>query len=93
MFDLIDDDLFADTVSEIFSVLLPSYVEDLCKELLPRLRATFDGAYETRFVVISNETGEPITRNAVLEKRDTAEEFCRILGADKHSVGLLLIER
>ncbi len=91
MFDIIDDDIFADTVSEIFSVLDRQYVEDCCKELLPRLRATFDGAFETSFVIVDNDTGKPINREAVLKNRDAADEFCRIVGDDRHSVGILYI--
>lgn len=93
MFEVIDPDLFADTVHEIFSVLDRRYVEDLCKELYPRLQATFETAYETRFVILDNETCKPVNVNAVLKTYDAAEDVLKILGDDKNMIGYLLIER
>jgi len=93
MFDLIDEDVFADDVSDFFSVLDVSYVTDICKELLPRLQATFDQAYETRFVIVEIETGKPMNANALLKTRDAAEDFLKIVGDDKYAIGLLLTER
>jgi hypothetical protein len=93
MFDLIDEDLFADTVAEHFNVLDERYVADICKELLPEIRATFDGAYETRFVIVENETGKPMNANAILTTREAAEEFLKIVGDDKYGIGLLLLDQ
>ena len=91
MFDVIDEDLFADAVAEIFCVLDKRYIGDLYKELLPRLQATFDGAFETRFVLIETETGKPMNVNAVLTKREAAEEFLEIVGSEKYEIGILLL--
>lgn len=93
MFEIIDPDLFAETVHEIFSVLDQRYVEDQSKELYSRLQSTFDMAYETRFIILDKETCLPLNINAVLNKFDTAEEFLRIVGEDKYTIGFLLIER
>ena len=93
MFDLIDEDLFADTVADHFGILDEKYVADICAALLPEIRATFDGAYETRFVIVDFETGKPMNVNAVLKTRDAAEEFLKIVGDDKYAIGLLLTER
>ena len=93
MFEAIDPDLFADAVHEIFSVLDRRYVGDLCKELHPRLQATFELAYETRFVILDNETCKPVNVNAVLKTYDAAEDVLKILGDDKNMIGHLLIER
>ena len=93
MFDVIDEDLFADAVWEHFSVLDQRYVADQCKELLPRLRATFDGAFETCFVILDSETGKPMNVNAVLKSREAAEEFLNILGCEKYEIGMLVRER
>ncbi len=93
MFEVIDPDLFADTVHEIFGILDRRYVEDLCKELHPRLQATFESAYETRFVILDNETGKPVNTNAVVKDFDAAQDVLKILGDDKNMIGYLLIER
>jgi hypothetical protein len=92
MFDLIDQDLFTEIVQDHFNVLDDRYVADLCCELLPDLQGTFDAAYETKFVILESEFGKPINANAVLSKRDAAEEFLNIVGPDKHTIGILLIE-
>jgi hypothetical protein len=92
MFDLIDQDLFTEIVQDHFSVLDDRYVADLCGDLLPDLQRTFDAAYETRFVILDSESGRPINANAVLSKREAAEEFLNIVGRDKHTIGILLIE-
>jgi hypothetical protein len=93
MFDIIDSDLFTDRVHEIFGVLDRRYVEDLSKELLGSLRATFDGAFETRFIILERETGKPLNVNAVLNTHDAAEQFLRIVGEDKYMIGFLLLEQ
>ena len=93
MFDLIDEDLFTDTVSELFGVLDEHYVADICKELLPQIRATFDGAYETKFVIVEQTTGKLLNANAVLDTREAAEMFLQIVGPEKYDVGILLLDR
>ena len=90
MFDIIDPDLFADVVLDHFSVLDRNYVADQCKELLPCLNATFDQTFETSFVILDSETGKPINVNAILTKREAAEEFLKIVGSDKYEIGILL---
>ena len=65
----------------------------LCKELYPRLQATFEMAYETRFVILDSETCKPVNVNAVLKTYDAAEDVLKILGDDKNMIGHLLIER
>ncbi len=93
MFYLCENDLFTEAVQEILGVLAPNYVADLCKELLPRLNATFDQLFETKFILIDNETGKPVSREMVTDKRETADEMCRMLGSNRHSVAILLIEQ
>ena len=90
MFDIIDEDLFADAVSECFSVLHRGYVEDQSKELLPRLRATFEAMYDTSFIILDAKTGMPINVHAVLESLDAAETLTKILGENDHEIGFLL---
>jgi hypothetical protein len=90
MFDIIDEDLFADAVWEIFSVLDQRYVADLCKELLPRLQATFDAAYDTSLIILDTKTGKPVNVHAVLESWNTAETLMTILGEDGLEIGFLL---
>jgi arginine repressor len=90
MFDIIDEDLFADAVWEIFSVLDQRYVADLCKELLPRLQATFDAAYDTSFIILDTKTGKPVNVHAVLDSWNTAETLMTILGEDGREIGFLL---
>jgi hypothetical protein len=92
MFDLFDPDLFTEIVQDHFSVLDARYVADLCRELLPDLQETFDAAYEMKFLILDADTGKPINANAVLSKREAAEEFLNIVGPDKHTIGILLIE-
>ncbi len=93
MYDMFDNEFFIEAVQETFSVLAPSYVEDLCKELLPRLNATFDQLFETKFLIIDNATGKPVSKEAVTDQRATADELCRMVGSDRHSVAILLIEQ
>lgn len=93
MFDIIDQEIFADAVHEHFSVLDQRYVEDQCKDLFPRLQATFDSAFQTRFVIIDNKTGKPVNIHAVVDTYEAAESFLQIIGEEGHSIGYLLIER
>ena len=90
MFDIIDEDLFADAVSECFSVLHRGYVEDQCKELLPRLRATFDAMYDTSFIILDAKTGLPVNVHAVVDSLDAAETLAKVLGDNDHEIGFLL---
>ncbi len=64
MFDLFENDLFVESVQDIFNVLDHNYVEDLCKELLPRLNGTFDQLFETKFLIVENATGKPVSKEA-----------------------------
>jgi hypothetical protein len=93
MFDIIDPDIFADVVHEHFSVLDRRYVEDQCKELYPHLQATFDSAFETRFIIINSKTGLPLNVNAVLTSYEAAETFRKIVGELDYEIGYLLINR
>ena len=90
MFDIIDEDLFADAVSECFSVLHRGYVEDQCKELLPRLRATFEAMYDTSFIILDAKTGKPVNVHAVVDSLDAAETLAKVLGDNDHEIGFLL---
>jgi hypothetical protein len=90
MFDIIDEDLFADAVSECFSVLHRGYVEDQSKELLPRLRATFDAMYDTSFIILDAKSGMPVNIHAVVDSLDAAETLAKVLGEDDHEIGFLL---
>ena len=90
MFDIIDEDLFGDAVSECFSVLHRGYVEDQCKELLPRLRATFDAMYDTSFIILDAKTGKPVNVHAVVDSLDAAETLAKVLGDNDHEIGFLL---
>jgi hypothetical protein len=93
MFDILEEELFAEAVWEIFGFLDQRYVADMCKELIPRLNATFDQVFETTFVILDRETGRPMNVNAVLTRRDSVEQFLRILGDDKYEIGILLRDR
>ena len=93
MFDIFDNEHFADAVWDCFSVLDRNYVGDQCRELLPRLSATFDQLYTTRFIIVERETGKPLNVNAVLAKREAAEDFLKIVGDDEYEIGLLLTEQ
>lgn len=93
MFDIFDNEHFADAVWDCFSVLDRNYVGDQCKELLPRLNETFDQLFTIRFLIVERETGKPMNVNAVLTKRDAAEEFLKIVGDDKYEIGTLLTEQ
>jgi len=93
MFDIFDEEVFADAVWEEFSVLDGNYVGDQCHNLLPRLQATFDEMFETVFVILDRETGNPMNPNAALTKRDAAEEFLKIVGDEKYEIGILLRDR
>ena len=90
MFDIIDEDLFADAVWEIFSVLEQRYVADQCKELLPRLQETFDAAYDTSFIILDAKTGMPVNIHAVVDSLDAAETLAKVLGDNDHEIGFLL---
>ncbi len=90
MFDIIDEDLFAEAVWECFSVLDRRYVGDQCKELLPRLQATFDAAYETSFVILDTKTGKPINIHAVVDSWNAAETLLNIFGDEGREIGFLL---
>lgn len=93
MFDVIDFDLFTDAVQDHFSVLTPNYVRDICKELHPELAETFSALYETRYVLVHQETGLPVNVNAVLNDYEGADNLLKILGSDKHDIGYLLLNR
>ena len=93
MFDIIDPDLFEDCVCEHFDVLDGNYVAEKCRDLHASLRETFEGAYETRYIILDKETCKPVNVNAIVGTHDAADEFVKILGEDKHMVGFLLIER
>ncbi len=89
MFDLIDEDLFTDALRDVFGILDEQYVRDLASELLGQLRATFDGAYQTQFLIVERDTGKPMNVNALLKTRYAAEEFLTIVG-DQYEIGILL---
>lgn len=93
MFDIFDEEVFADVVWEEFNVLDRNYVGDQCHSLLPRLEATFDQMFETVFIILDRETGKPMNVNAVLTKRDAAEELLKIVGDEKYEIGILLRDR
>ena len=93
MFDLIDEDLIENIISERFEVLDDQYVADVCRDLLPEIRDTIDDAFETRFLIVESETGKPMNVTAVLKTREAAEEFLKIVGDDKHTIALLLTEK
>jgi hypothetical protein len=90
MFDFFDEDMFAEAVWEHLNVLDRGYVEDQCHDLLQDLRSAFDDQFETAFIILDRETGKPMNVNAVLTKRDAAEEFLQVAGADKFEIGILL---
>jgi hypothetical protein len=91
MFDLIDEDLFTDALLDVFGILDEQYVRDLASELLEQLRATFDGAYQTQFLIVERDTGKPMNVNALLKTRAAAEEFLTIVG-DQYEIGILLTD-
>ena len=93
MLDIIDEELFFDAVWELFDVLDERYTRAKCKALLPRLQATFDMVFETKFVIVDRETGNPMNVNAVLTSREAAEQMLRIVGEDKYEVAILLTDR
>jgi hypothetical protein len=93
MYDLIDEELFTEAVSEQFPMLEQRFVETQCRDLLPRLQATFNQMFETSFVIVDRETRKPLNVNAVLKKRDAADEFLKIVGEDKYEVAILLTDR
>ena len=93
MYDLIDEDLFAEAVGEQFPMLDQRYVEAQCHELLPKLQATFDQMFKTSFVIVDRETHRPLNVNAVVDKRDAADVFLKIVGDEKYEVAILLTDR
>ena len=93
MFDMFDEEMFLEAVYDCFSVLDRRYVADQCKELQTGLTATFDDVFETTFVIIDRDTGKPMNVNAVLTKRDAAEEFLKIVGSEKFEIGILLKDK
>ncbi|MFO0905785.1 MAG: hypothetical protein U0939_22445 [Pirellulales bacterium] len=93
MYDLIDEEIFTEAVGEQFPMLEQLFVETQCRDLLPRLQATYDQMFETSFVIVDRETHKPLNVNAVLKKRDAADEFLKIVGEDKYEVAILLTDR
>ncbi|HET6884202.1 MAG TPA: hypothetical protein VFI31_28875 [Pirellulales bacterium] len=93
MFDFVDEGMFLDAVADHFSVLAQDYAEEQGKEPLASLEAYSDDLFETSFVILDRETGKPMNMNAVLTKRDAAEEFLKVVGADKFEIGILLREQ
>ena len=90
MIDILDEELFTEAVWDCFSVLDARYVGDQCKELLPRLQATFDATFETIFVVLVTKTGKPVSVHALLNSYEAAETMVRVLGEAEHEIGYLL---
>lgn len=91
MFELIPEDIFADLLHSHLNVLHELYIKDKTPEILEELRRTFDFAYDTCFLIIDSETGTPMTKE-VLTDRKPADECARVCGPDV-SVGILLIGR
>lgn len=93
MFDLIDDGMFADILRQQFEFLNEEYAESAAGEILSSLREIFDDGFDTSFVIVDRETGKPMNCNAVVHKRDAAEDFLKIVGSEKYEIDILLRDK
>ena len=93
MFELIDEGMFAEIFCQQFEFLDKRYAEGAAFEILLGLREIFDDGFDTSFVIIDRETGKPMNCNAVVNKRDAAEDFLKIVGSEKYEIGILLRDK
>lgn len=90
MIDIIDEDLFADVVSDCFDVLDRRYVANRCKQLLPMLQSRFVATFGISYIVLDRKTGKPVSVHALLDSYTSAKTMMRVLGDDEHEVGYLV---
>ena len=92
MFELFEDSAYVDEAYGYFSVLHEGYFEDQWRECMRDMQRTFDSLYETRFIIVDRESGNPVNVNAVLKDRKTAEELLKIIGKDTNEIAMLVLE-
>lgn len=92
MLHILDNDGVAETAYHCFSVLDRGYFEDQWKEFVKAMYEIHDDLYETRFIIVDRQSGKPVSVNAIVRDRKTAEELLPVFGEDKHEVALLLLD-
>lgn len=91
MFELIPIEIFTDVLRDRLGMLSDRCIENIAPGLHEALSSRFDAAYEACFLIIDNDSGKPMTREVITDRK-TADECARVCGPGV-SVGILLIDR
>jgi hypothetical protein len=78
-------------LEDTFSVLSPSYVQDMAHEVTRELEDAIDNDHETRFVLIDRETGQLESRQLFVSWNE-AEEAMKQSVFENCAIGTVLVE-